>query len=347
MKLNFLEASIGKLYIHKVGNKILEEKLTLSESAINVDDNLKEILTHYFLSSFNEYEHFNFHHSVELSLNVVFNSVKKIFQNPDTILNESKNISKHLYDNSTHPKINGGEFYVVYFKDCLFNDKKTDAIGLFKSERKDTFIEVEQSQREFDIRCKKGINIDKLDKGCIIFNLQQESGFVLSIVDNVNKGREALYWKDDFLNVQTLNNSFHQTNEFLGITKDFIINQLSNEVELNKADKIDFLNRSVNYFKENTSFDKTDFEEKVFEDSDIIDSFRNFENNFKGENEVVFEDNFEISTEAVKKQARKFKSVLKLDKNFHIYIHGDRNLIEQGIDDKGRKFYKIYYDEEN
>jgi hypothetical protein len=52
MKLNFLEASIGKLYIHKVGNKILEEKLILSENAINVDDNLKEILTHYFFIFF-------------------------------------------------------------------------------------------------------------------------------------------------------------------------------------------------------------------------------------------------------------------------------------------------------
>ena len=48
----------------------------------------------------------------------------------------------------------------------------------------------------------------------------------------------------------------------------------------------------------------------------------------------------------MKRQARVFKSVLKLDKNFHIYIHGDRNKIEQGVDEKGRKFYKIYYEQE-
>jgi predicted transcriptional regulator len=36
-----------------------------------------------------------------------------------------------------------------------------------------------------------------------------------------------------------------------------------------------------------------------------------------------------------------------IDKNFHIYVHGNRNLIEQGIDETGRKFYKIYYQEEN
>jgi len=56
---------------------------------------------------------------------------------------------------------------------------------------------------------------------------------------------------------------------------------------------------------------------------------------------------FEISNKAVKKQARVFKSVLKLDKNFHIYIHGDKKLIERGTDEVGRKFYKIYYEEES
>ena len=57
-----------------------------------------------------------------------------------------------------------------------------------------------------------------------------------------------------------------------------------------------------------------------------------------------WQDNFEISAQAVKQQARAFKSVLKLDKNFHIYIHGNREMIEQGIDENGRKYYKIYYE---
>jgi len=58
-------------------------------------------------------------------------------------------------------------------------------------------------------------------------------------------------------------------------------------------------------------------------------------------------DNFVISESAVKKQARSIKSIIKLDKNFHIYVHGHRELIEQGVDEAGRKFYKIYYSEES
>ncbi len=65
------------------------------------------------------------------------------------------------------------------------------------------------------------------------------------------------------------------------------------------------------------------------------------------DNDINVSGNFEISVQAVKKQARVFKSILKLDKNFHIYIHGDRNLIEQGEEKDGRKYNKIYYKDES
>lgn len=93
--------------------------------------------------------------------------------------------------------------------------------------------------------------------------------------------------------------------------------------------------------------DSKEFEEEVFQDSGIIKSFRNFDNSYRQENEIDITDSFDISPQAVKKQARVFKSVLKLDKNFHIYIHGNRDMIEQGVDKDGRKYYKIYYDQES
>ena len=61
---------------------------------------------------------------------------------------------------------------------------------------------------------------------------------------------------------------------------------------------------------------------------------------------MEIDSTFDISSAAVKRQSRVFKSVLKLDKNFHIYIHGDRQLIERGTEKDGRKYYKIYYRDE-
>ncbi|NJM25595.1 MAG: hypothetical protein HC859_08995 [Bacteroidia bacterium] len=82
-------------------------------------------------------------------------------------------------------------------------------------------------------------------------------------------------------------------------------------------------------------------------DANVIESFRNFEKSYRDNNDIDIADNFEISAQAVKRQARIFKSVLKLDKNFHVYIHGNRDLIERGFDEvAGKHFYKLYFDRE-
>ncbi len=79
----------------------------------------------------------------------------------------------------------------------------------------------------------------------------------------------------------------------------------------------------------------------------MIKSFRNFNKEYEEINGIEIDETFEVSQQAVKKQSRFFKSVLKLDKNFHVYIHGDKNLIEKGFDAKtGLHFYKIYFTEE-
>ena len=89
-----------------------------------------------------------------------------------------------------------------------------------------------------------------------------------------------------------------------------------------------------------------EFTNEVFAQSEVIDSFNKYKENYEQDRDLEIADSFTISESAVKKHVRAFKSVIKLDKNFHIYVHGNRNLIEQGEDEKG-KFYKVYYQEEN
>jgi len=105
------------------------------------------------------------------------------------------------------------------------------------------------------------------------------------------------------------------------------------------------LNKSVKFFKEKDNFEMDEFANEVIVQPDVIESFKKYRTDYQDEYDMA--DSFAISESAVKKQARKLKSIIKLDKNFHIYIHGNRELIEQGIDEKGRKFYKIYYQEES
>ncbi|MCK9236412.1 MAG: nucleoid-associated protein [Bacteroidales bacterium] len=332
--------------IHKIGNKFEGEKLLLSEQSIFLSEEIKTDLKTYFLNSFKPNESYNFFHDVSLRLNEVFEYVSQAFENKELFFKQSRNIAKHLYNQTTHPKIKSGELLVTFITNCIVNGKEVVGIALFKSENKDTFLEVEQVNDVFEIESRKGINFNKLDKGCLIFNTEKENGYILSVVDNTNKGNEAQYWMNDFLGVKPINNEYHQTNQFLSLTKQFVTKQLDEEFEISKPDKIDLLNRSVDYFKKHDQFDKEEFEAEVFNDSNLIESFRQFDKVYRNENEIELDDNFMISAPAVKKQARAFKSVLKLDKNFHIYIHGNRDMIEQGVDKDGRKFYKIYYEKE-
>ncbi len=344
--IDFTSVQLEQIAIHQVGNKLRDEGLKVSSENVDIEDSeTRNYLLKYFLSPFDNNEVYNFTHPSELNLNEIYFFVKKIFSNPDSLFENSVEIAKHLYEKSTHPKVNAGELCICYFKKCSLDGTTADAIGFFKSEGKDVFLKFDSVKSNFKIKHESGINVKKLDKGCLIFNIEKTNGFKVCVIDS-NKSNDTQYWKSDFLNIKPATDDYHYTKDFLSITKNFVTKQLDEEFEVSKADKIDLLNRSVEYFKTRETFDKKEFEEEVFQDSGIIKSFRDFDNNYRQENEIENTDSFDISPQAVKKQARVFKSVLKLDRNFHIYIHGNRDLIEQGIDENGRKYYKIYYEEE-
>lgn len=344
--IDITTAKLNILALHKVGNKLLGDNVLSSKTTTKVSNEEENILLHYFLSSFKSSEYFNFHHEIDINMNEVFVCTSKIFDNSKTLLEQSINIAKHLYEKSTHPKIKGGEFYTAYFKDCIIDNQTVDAVGFFKSENKDTFLKINQVIDGFGIESEKGININKLDKGCIVFNTEKDNGYIVAIVDNTNRGIEAQYWIDDFLHIRQRKDEYYNTKNIMSLCKNFVKDELSQKFEVSKADQIEFLNKSVKFFKENDNFNLSDFTNEVISETAIIDSFRNFKSNYQKEYEIDIADNFSIDNSAVKKQSRILKNVIKLDKNFDIHIHGNRNLIEQGKDAKG-KFYKIYYNEEN
>ena len=317
----------------------------LSPELLKIDDDIKDLLTVYFTKSFKSNEYFTFYHEADLALNEVNNYTSKIFNNPKCLYEQSVNLAKHLYEQSTHPKIKGGEFYVVYFKECIIDGEIVDAVGLFKSENKDIFLKVYPSGDGFDIESQQGVNINKLDKGCLIFNTDKENGYIVAVVDSTNKGAEAHYWIDDFLHVRQRKDEYYNTQNVIALARNFVVKELPKTFEVSKADQAELLNKTTQFFKGKDIFDMSEFANEVIAQPEVIDSFNQYKENYAKERDIEFIDSFSISDAAVKKQVKAFKSVIKLDKNFHIYIHGDRQLIEQGEDNKG-KFYKVYYKEE-
>ena len=356
----FEAQSIHTVVLHRVGNKTTEEGFVLSDHPLNLTEQLQDLLIRYFLSPFKVEEYYHLCDDTDLSLNEVFQSCQQIFADPESLLEESCRLARHLYNVSTHANIKGGELFVVYFSECLFNGETMDAIGLFKSENKESFLKVQHddehwsqqagdpsAQAQYRLEVEHGINPNKLDKGAIIFNCEGEKGYVVSVVDATNRTTDALYWKDSFLHIRQREDEYYNTHTEMQAYKKFVTDQLPQQFEgVTKADQADMLNRCSNYFKQNDNFDLQTFTEEVISQPDVIDSFREYRQQYQEQNELELPDSYDISESAVKKQARAYKSVIKLDKNFHIYVHGNRELIEQGEDEKG-KYYKVYYNEES
>lgn len=336
---------LSKIIVHRVGNKINQESLILSQEELQLDDEMKEVLEDFFLKSFKSEEQFQFYSDTYLVNNPIYSSVSEIFEDREKFIYEAENIAQHLYDISENPRVQSGELFIVYFEGEENADgNKIDSIGIFKTENKNPFLKIYPKNEAFEIEKDYGIGLSKLDKGALIYNSSKETGFAVSVVDN-NKNGDLYYWFEDFLKVKQRDDEYFHTQETLSVYKDFITKQLPQEFETTKADQADFLNKSITFFKEKETFDFDEFTKEVLEDKNVIESFSNFKSDYEQEMQVSISEDFAISEAAVKKQSRGFKSVIKLDKNFHIYVHGDRKMIETGQDEKG-KYYRLYFEEE-
>lgn len=343
MKISYLDTKVESICLHKVGNKIADEGVRLSTKNLTVPDNIKNILLKYFVGSFQSEKLYAFCHDSDISLNETYYYCSEIFDSIECIHEQSINLAKHLYNNSTHPKIKIGEFYVVYFRDCIIDNQYVDAIGLFKSENQDTFLKIYPKGDDFEIESEKGININRLDKGCLIFKVEKENGYVVAVVDNTNKGTEAKYWTEDFLHVRPRKDSFNQTQNMLSLCKNFV-SQLPSEN--GKIEKASYMNRSVEALK-GESVDIDVFAEQVFETPELVSEFKQYKNTYQKERDIEFDDSFIPDSNAIKQKAVGTMTTIKLDKNFDINIHGGEQYIVRGYDE-GKKmyYYQLFFKEE-
>ena len=339
--IDYSQARIEKIIYNRInGNSVSD---ILSDKQYSYDGEEAEDLKKIFLKPFaNHFETNEFKHAISIDLNPLYTIAESIFKGKEFVEN-ALHVHQHLKSVSKHPNIKDGDLFVVHYDNVRWNNEYQEAIGIYKIENKDRFLETTYNDNgEAEFILKKGIGAKKLDKACLIINT--EKPYTVFIIDNVST--ETDYWRNDFIGAQKKKDFINDTNQFLTLTKSFVTEQMPNEFNVSKTEQIDLLNRSMDYFKSQDEFNMEEFSRDVIHHPEVIDAFNGYKKKFEQEKDVDIAESFEISAPAVKKQARVFKSVLKLDKNFHIYIHGDRQLIEQGIESDGRKYYKIYFPQE-
>ncbi|MEM1324033.1 MAG: nucleoid-associated protein [Bacteroidota bacterium] len=333
------------MVVHRVGNKHRAERNFESRTVYGADEQLQDTLLHYFIRPFKRVDdHYRFRHSSDLTYNEVYGFASAIFDEPSRLLPESVNILHHLYRQSDHPNIKSGELYVVHFRDVQVDDELVDAIGIFKSERKHAFLKVREEGERLRIRRQEGISVDKLDKGCLILNVDREEGFLVLSIDN--NSYDADYWLHHFLNVDFIRNESFHTRSYLELC-----NAFSKEVIIpakDKQEQIKFLSNSVDYFNSNDQFSVDEFTQKVVPEGEMQEEFRNYQRDFA----LDGVEHFEISQKALRSARRKIKDSIKLDTNIQIKLDfnnpdASNRFLEKGYDEqRGMFFYKVYFNEE-
>src|SRR5690606_30513992 len=152
--ISFAEATFSALSIHHIGNKAQDEYFNLSDEPLQLNDEvLRNLLIQYFLKPFEKVnEVYRFYHSSEdLNLNELHNFSSSIFNNAGSFHEKSQQLARYLYDVTNHPNIKPGELYVAFFENIQLEGERLDAIGVFKSETKDTYLKVYPEEKGYGI----------------------------------------------------------------------------------------------------------------------------------------------------------------------------------------------------
>lgn len=344
--INLFNTHIASLSIHRVGNKSKNEPMLLSSVPYKMDDEITPLMKEFFLKPFRDKEenYFQFVLDAGLEFHDMFNNVSAIFDHPETIHDISKKITKHLFDQSTHPHIKSGEVYIAYLENVQLDNVKMDAIGIFKSELKQDFLQFTEDEDQLKAHLKQGVSLNKLDKGCLIFNSKKEEGFKILSVDS--NRYDARYWLESFLGVEAFEDDNFYTKKYLKFCQDF-----AKDVVLpaeDKKEEVLFMNRAVNHFAKNDTFNESAFMNEVIDNPDLIPEFNHYKAEQSPKYKIEDLTTFPIANTAVTAARKKIKNVINLDTNIQIkldFINPESadKFVEKGWDEEKQMYYYLVY----
>ena len=344
--INLYSTLIQSLSIHRVGNKSRSEPIFLSEKPYEMDDEIAPLFKEYFLKPFRDKEenYFQFIHDTDLEFHELFNNVSEIFDNPESAHEVSKKIAKHLFDQSTHPHIKAGEVYIAFLENLQIDNEKVDAIGIFKSEIKQDFLQFSEGEGQLDAQLQQGVNLNKLDKGALIFNTKKEEGYKVLSVDS--NRYDARYWLESFLAVGAFEDDNFFTKKYLKFCQDF-----AKDVVLpaeDKKEEVLFMNRAVNHFAKNDTFEESTFMNEVIDNPDLLPEFRNYKTEQASKYKIEDLTTFPIANTAVTAARKKIKNVIQLDTHIQIKLdfinpESAEKFVEKGWDEEKQMYYYLVY----
>lgn len=323
--------------VQRVGNKSNDDGVAFSDSLCQMDG-VEEHLLNLINASFKFDDWKQFYYIDDLKLNPTYRFVSKIFDDESCIVKQANNLARHLYEQSIHPNIKIGEFYVVLLDNCEIDGEVTNAIGLFKSEVMETVLTVKMVQNHLVLSPQMGMSLKKLEKGCIVFNVEKEQGYKVAVVDNSNSKTDACYWTENFLYVRDCNDDYHQTIKLMDMCTGFV-QQLK---EQSMVDSAIAAKKTVELLKSEEVLQVDELAEKICDTEEQKQAFETYRQVYEEEH-GTFADEVNVVVKATNKKPVTKMNVLKLGKNFEVKIINPNAEIVAGKDDRGKNYYTLYY----
>ena len=344
--INLYSAQIESLSIHRIGNKSRNEGAFLSKERYHLNDEITPLIKEFFFKPFRDKEenYYQFVHEADLEFHSLSNLVASVFNDPRQSHEISVEIAKLLYEQSSHPHIKPGEVYVAHIENVMMDNEKMDAIGIFKSELKQDFLQFQEGESNLQMHLEQGVNLSKLDKGCLIFNKNSENGYKILSIDS--NRYDTKYWLENFLGVDILADENFYTKKYLKFCQDF-----AKDVVLpaeDKKEEVMFMNRAVNHFAKIDEFVEQNFMNEVMENPALIPEFNNYKTEKAPKYKIEDLTTFPISNTAVSGARKRIKSVIELDTNVQIKLdfvnpESAEKFVEKGWDEERQMYYYLVY----
>jgi hypothetical protein len=239
-----------------------------------------------------------------------------------------------------------GYVFVLKYDGLQLAGEEIEGIQVFTCSAKESLIQLKYEQKELGV--VHGFNINKLQFNLLIMNTDVDRGYKIFMPGAMPRRGVGEILAQRLLMLELAENEFVHTKQMIKLCHDFSKEVLYKSNSEEPKRKIEFLQQSARFFEDEAQFDLDVFKQEALAEPMLIDAFEEYKTKYEEKKQVEIPDRFDISAQAFNQSKKYVRSVIKLDKNFHIYVHSKPEYIERGIDEaRNLKFYKLYYEEES
>ena len=150
-------------------------------------------------------------------------------------------------------------------------------------------MQISEIDGDLNLTTQHGIYPDKIDKGCLILNHEEEEGYFVYLFD---KSGNTNFWNKDFVNALPIRDDDYLTKRFGELCVNFAKRGIK---ETNGDTKsVTVANNALNYLAENEDFNISEFE-KALGEPEIINQFSAFKSEFEKDTGYEIDNEFKVS----------------------------------------------------